>query len=69
MMSMHRAEVYSMYRAEVYKGRGLRQRWRFRIVASNGQIVEASEGYFSKWNAKRAIRRRYGDIRIDTVAA
>lgn len=58
----------TMYRAEVYKGQGLRQRWRFRIIAvTNGQIVEASEPYFSKWNAKRAIRRRYPAIRIDTV--
>ncbi|MDH4038831.1 MAG: YegP family protein [Candidatus Krumholzibacteria bacterium] len=57
-----------LYRAEVYKGRGLRQRWRFRIIArANGQIVEASEGYYSKWNAKRAIRRRYPNVQIETV--
>jgi hypothetical protein len=28
-------------------------------VSDNGQILSISEGYFSKWNAKRAAKRMY----------
>ena len=53
-------------KAVIYKdGSGRRQCWRFRIVAGNNEIVEASEPYFSRWNCKRAIRKRYPGIPIE----
>ncbi len=41
---------------QLFKGTG-RQPWYLRVVAVNGQVILVSEGYFSKWNAKRAARR------------
>jgi uncharacterized protein YegP (UPF0339 family) len=36
-------------RVEIFKGK---RDWRFRVVASNGQIIAASEGYATKRNAQ-----------------
>ncbi len=46
----------SGYVVQVFKGTG-RQPWYLRVVSSNGQTVLVSEGFYSKWNAKRAARR------------
>jgi len=51
-----------MRRVQVYRGKGIVQPWRYRVVAANGEVVESSEGYFSKWNAKRAARRNHPDL-------
>lgn len=44
-----------MYNFEIYEaGDG----WRWRLKATNGEIVaDSAEAYASKWNAKRAVRR------------
>jgi uncharacterized protein YegP (UPF0339 family) len=44
-------------RVEIFKGEGKVQPWRFRVRARNREIITVSEGYFSKWNAKRAAKR------------
>jgi len=36
-------------KVEIFKGK---RDWRFRVVASNGRIIAASEGYVTKRNAK-----------------
>ena len=41
---------------ELFKGKGV-QPWFLRLVAANGQTIAISEGYYSKWNAKRAARK------------
>lgn len=46
---------------EIFKGGG-RQPWYVRLVGANGQALATSEGYFSKWNAKRAARRMFPDL-------
>lgn len=54
---------------EIYKsaGGGV-QPWRFRPIAGNGEILFTTEGYFSKWNAKRAARKIFGrDVKIDVL--
>lgn len=43
---------------QLFKGEG-RQPWYLRLVSSNGQVLVVSEGYFSKWNAKRAARKNF----------
>jgi hypothetical protein len=40
---------------ETYRGHG-RRPWRYRIVASNGQTIDASQGYSRRWNRDRAVR-------------
>lgn len=40
---------------EVYQDRA--NYWRWRLVAANGEIVAASEGYSSEYNAKRSAQR------------
>jgi uncharacterized protein YegP (UPF0339 family) len=44
--------------AEIYKGKD--DSYRFRVKARNGEIVIGSEGYSTKWNAKRAARSALG---------
>lgn len=39
-----------------FKGAGT-QPWRFRIVAANGETVSSSEGYATKWNRDRAMKK------------
>ncbi len=41
---------------QLFKGSG-RQPWYLRVVSVNGRTITVSEGYFSKFNAKRAARR------------
>ena len=51
----------------IFKGNG-RQPWFVRLVADNGQILSISEGYFSKWNAKRAAKRMYPNTPLKVVS-
>ena len=51
---------------QVFKGSGL-QPWFVRLVSSNGQVLAVSEGYFSKWNAKRAARKNFPGLPIYEV--
>ena len=48
-------------RVELFKGEG-RQPWFLRLVAENNKTITVSEGYFSKFNAKRAARKNMPDI-------
>jgi hypothetical protein len=45
-------------RVQVFKGGG-HQPWYVRLVSQNGQVLSISEGYATKWNAKRAARRMF----------
>jgi hypothetical protein len=40
-------------RVQLFRGGG-RQPWYVRLVSQNGQVLSVSEGYATKWNAKRA---------------
>jgi uncharacterized protein YegP (UPF0339 family) len=46
---------------ELHRGKG-RQPWYLVLVAANGEKLAVSEGYFSKWNAKRAARKNFAGI-------
>ena len=46
--------------AEVFKTHG-DQPWRFRIVASNGEPIAASEGYVNKADARATAAEIVGD--------
>jgi hypothetical protein len=50
----------------VYRGRGARN-WRVRLVAGNGLTLAISEGYWSKWNARRAAARMFPGLTIREV--
>ena len=57
-----------MKTVHIFKGKGLVQPWRIRVVAGNGKVVsDGGEGYFSKWNAKRAARKNFPDLPIKVV--
>jgi uncharacterized protein YegP (UPF0339 family) len=45
-----------MITVQLFKGNGI-QPYYLRFVAENGQTLFTSEGYFSRWNAKRAYNR------------
>lgn len=53
---------------QVYKGLG-RQPWRVRLVSDNGRILTSSEGYATKWNARRAAKRMFPGHTIREVPA
>lgn len=46
-------------RVEVFKGQG--GRWYFHRVAGNNRITAASQGYKTRWGAKRAARKMFPD--------
>jgi hypothetical protein len=46
---------------QLFKGKGI-QPWYLRAVSDNGQVLVTSEGYFSKWNAKRAARKNFAGV-------
>ena len=48
---------------QIFKGDGP-QPWFVRLVSRNGQTLTISEGYVSKWGAKRAARRMFPDTEI-----
>ena len=48
-------------RLELRKGQGV-QPWRLYLLSANNKILSVSEGYFSKWNAKRAAKRNFPGI-------
>lgn len=52
---------------ELFRDRGRVRRWRFRAVAGNGEIVAASQGYATKWNAKRAALHIWPDAKVEQV--
>ena len=52
---------------ELFKGKGL-QPWFLRLVGANGKVLSVSEGYFSKWNAKRAAKKNFARIPLKEVA-
>ena len=48
-------------RVELFKGEG-RQPYFLRLVADNNKTITVSEGYATRWNAKRAARKAMPDI-------
>lgn len=51
---------------QLFKGSG-RQPWYLRLVSSNGQVLAVSEGYYSRWNAKRAARKNFPSLKLTEV--
>ncbi len=52
---------------QLFKGSGT-QPWFLRLVSSNGRTLVVSEGYFSRFNAKRAAAKVFPDIPLREVA-
>ena len=48
-------------RVEIFKGEG-RQPWFIRLMADNNKVLNVSEGYATRWNAKRAARKALPNI-------
>ena len=53
-------------RVEIFKGEGT-QPWFVRLVADNHKKLNVSEGYLTKWNAKRAARKMFPDLEPQVV--
>ena len=52
----------------IRRGQG-RHPWYVSLVSSNGQVLSISEGYYSKWNARRAAKRMFPGMPIKEVEA
>lgn len=50
-------------KVEIFKGAG-RHPWYVRVRGANGKVLSTSEGYFSKWNAKRAARKNFPGLPV-----
>jgi uncharacterized protein YegP (UPF0339 family) len=58
-----------MLTAQVFKGNASRypgglKRWYVRLVSENGETLAVSQGYASKWNAKRAAKKNFPKARL-----
>lgn len=55
-----------MKRVELYRGRNLK--WRWRVVAANGQVTSGpGQAFYSRWNAKRSAHNEHPDLPIVVV--
>jgi len=52
---------------QIFRGKGIQPHY-VRLVSSNGQVLSISEGYLTRWNAKRAAKRMYPELPIKVVA-
>ena len=53
-----------MNRVQIFKGEGKLRRYYWRVVAANGRKTAQSEGYVTKWNARRAAHKLYPELEI-----
>ena len=51
---------------EIFKGSGP-QPWRFRLAGDNGEIISQSEGYVTRWNARRQAKKIAALMRVELV--
>lgn len=57
-------EVFKSDRS-MYPG-GIKQ-WYVRLVASNGETLAVSEGYTTKWSAKRAAKKNFPNTHLKVI--
>lgn len=54
-----------MNTVQVFKGKtGVYKLWYVRLVSPNGETLALSEGYVSKWNAKRAAKKNFPEAKL-----
>ena len=53
---------------QLFRGKGVHP-WYLRLVSDNGQVLTISEGYYSKWNAKRAAKKIFPLLPLREVDA
>ncbi len=52
---------------QLYRGSG-RQPWFLRLVSPNGEILAVSEGYVTRWGARRAAAKNFAGLKVVEVA-
>lgn len=50
-------------KVEIFKGSGLHP-WYLRVRGANGKVLATSEGYLTKWNAKRAAKKNFPELPV-----
>jgi uncharacterized protein YegP (UPF0339 family) len=48
--------------------RGKDGQFYLRLVARNGEVLASSEGYRTRWNARRAARKNFAGIKLVELA-
>ena len=48
---------------ELFKGKGI-QPYFLRLVSANFETLAMSEGYLTKWNAKRAAKKNFPGLKL-----
>jgi uncharacterized protein YegP (UPF0339 family) len=54
-----------IFRSKMNKYPGRRREWYVRLKGDNHETLNTSEGYASKWNAKRAAKKIFPLARIE----
>lgn len=52
---------------EIFKGEGVRHWYYMRLVGKNNETIVVSEGYYSRWGAKRAAKRVFPGIPVQNL--
>lgn len=56
-----------VFPSKMLKYPGGTRQWYIRLVAGNGETLNTSEGYSTKWNAKRAAKKVFPNLEIEVV--
>jgi uncharacterized protein YegP (UPF0339 family) len=57
--------VVEIFKSNMNKYPGKKSEWYVRLVAGNGETLNTSEGYATKWNAKRAAKKVFPNLKIE----
>ena len=56
-----------LFKAKTSSYPGGVKKWYVRLVAANGETLSVSQGYITKWNAKRAAKKNFPNARLRIV--
>ena len=56
-----------IFRSNMNKYPGKKKEWYVRLIAGNGETLNTSEGYATKWNAKRAAKKVFPLLEIEYI--
>lgn len=46
---------------------GRRRKWYVRLKSNNGETLNTSQGYATKWNAKRAAKKVFPNLQVEVL--
>lgn len=59
--------IAQVFKGDASKYPGGYKQWYVRLVAANGETLATSEGYVTKWNAKRAAKKNFPEAKLVVI--